>query len=86
VQIARNGVLVRWRIAYAPDDAPIVAQTVLVYDIRNRLVGQVLVDADDTSARITGLRNGQSYRFAVLASNLIGPGPISAPSKAIRVG
>ena len=36
-----------------------------------------------TSVAVNGLTNGTSYTFTVVASNIVGPGPASAPSSAV---
>src|SRR6185295_13404632 len=39
----------------------------------------VTVPGHQTFATLTGLDNGVTYRFAVVAANGVGPGPASAP-------
>ena len=42
--------------------------------------GSVVVDVGGSPARVSGLQNGTTYTFRVLARNAAGDGPLSAPS------
>ena len=44
------------------------------------------VDATQTTATVTGLTNGTTYRFRVTATNGVGTGPSSTPTKPVTPG
>jgi subtilisin family serine protease len=62
--------------------SPLTGQAVLVYTGGVR-VGRVAVSATATTVRVTGLRPGVRYRFAVIARNKVGRSPVSAKSNAV---
>ena len=74
------------RVTWTPGGdggSPLTRQTVSVYSGGSR-VGSFPVSGTTTAARVTGLRAGLSYRFAVRARNPVGKSPLSARSNAVR--
>jgi hypothetical protein len=72
--------LVTWRMQ-APGSQPITQHLVQVLDEANVQVGDLRpASARATSLLVTGLTNGQSYRFQVQAENSVGLSAFSAPS------
>jgi Domain of unknown function (DUF1929)/Fibronectin type III domain len=61
--------------------SPITTYTVTPYAGSHRLKPTIV---SGTSAAIGGLRNGGRYRFTVAAHNVLGRGPTSAPTNAVK--
>jgi hypothetical protein len=77
---ANGGAIVTWA---APPNrgSPITTYTVTPYAGSHRMRSTTV---SGTSAKIGGLKNGVRYRFRVRAHNLLGPGPASRPTNAIK--
>ncbi len=58
-------------------------QPITGYTITGSPGGSAAVSGSTTVAVVKGLANGTSYSFTVKATNVIGPGPTSAPSNAV---
>jgi Domain of unknown function (DUF4082)/Fibronectin type III domain len=71
-----------WTAAAADGDSPITSQTITPY-IGTTPQTPVQVGATATSATVTGLTNGTSYKFTVKATNAVGSSPESVGSNAI---
>ncbi len=69
---------VRW-VAPAYDGGSAITS----YTVTSSPGGFTATTAGATSATVTGLTNGTSYRFTVTATNVAGPGPASGPSAAV---
>jgi len=65
--------------------ASITAYNVTLLDSAGNPVGTQTVAGDVSSATFPGLTNGQTYRFKVSATNLLGTGPDSALSNVVTV-
>jgi Domain of unknown function (DUF1929)/Fibronectin type III domain len=77
---AGGGAIVTWT-APRNGGSPITSYTVTPYQGRHRLPSTTV---SGTSAAIGGLENGVSYRFRVVAHNLLGAGPKSRLTRAIK--
>ena len=74
--------VVRWKAPATANGSRITAYVVTPY--LNGVAQSVRVlSARATSAKISGLKAGQSYRFTVAARNRRGTGPRSGPSNAV---
>ncbi|MFL6135626.1 MAG: Ig-like domain-containing protein, partial [Nocardioidaceae bacterium] len=69
---------VRWT-APADNGSPVTGYEIVVSD------GTVIrgIPSTDTSRVVSGLTNGTSYTFQVRATNVVGTGPLSAPSNSV---
>jgi hypothetical protein len=70
---------VRWTAA-AANGSPVTSYTVKA----SPSGATTTVSGSATSATITGLSNETAYTFTVTATNVVGPGPASSPSAAVR--
>jgi subtilisin family serine protease len=77
----RRAAAVTW-VRGADGGSPLTGQAVLLYTGGVR-VGRVPVSATATTVRVSGLRPGVKYRFAVVARNKVGRSPVSAKSNAV---
>ncbi|MFZ2113389.1 MAG: fibronectin type III domain-containing protein [Solirubrobacteraceae bacterium] len=77
---ANGGAIVTWT-APRNGGSPITTYTVTPYQGQHKLPSTTV---SGTSAAIGGLKNGVSYRFRVVAHNLLGAGPKSRLTHAIR--
>jgi subtilisin family serine protease len=75
---------VAWSAPADTGGVELTGYTVTAYErMRNgriRGAGSVSIDAGSTDLRVTGLRQGATYRFTVAATNSFGTGPESDPS------
>ncbi|HEY8618986.1 MAG TPA: fibronectin type III domain-containing protein, partial [Dermatophilaceae bacterium] len=74
---------VTWTPPASDGGAPITGYTVNALDGTGALVGTVKVAGNVTSATVTSLTNGTAVTLQVVATNLVGTGPASAPSNAV---
>ncbi len=77
---ANGGAIVTWT-APRNGGSPITTYTVTPYEGQRKLPSTTV---SGTSAAIGGLKNGHSYRFRVVAHNLLGTGPKSRLTRAIK--
>ncbi|CAN7227004.1 DUF1906 domain-containing protein [Terrabacter sp. LjRoot27] len=70
---------VRWKAA-TPNGSPVTGYTVT----SSPAGASATVSGSATSATLTGLRNETAYTFTVTATNVVGAGPASTPSTAVR--
>jgi uncharacterized repeat protein (TIGR01451 family) len=63
--------------------SPITGYTVTATDITNPSHGGQTATGTGSPIAVTGLTNGDRYTFTVKATNAVGLGPASAPSKAV---
>jgi subtilisin family serine protease len=78
----RRAATVTW-VPGADGGSPITRQVVRVYRGTQR-VGAFAIPGDVTGVRVTGLRPGKVYRFAVIEKNALGRSPESARSNKVR--
>uniref|UniRef100_UPI003983B98B fibronectin type III domain-containing protein n=1 Tax=Lapillicoccus sp. TaxID=1909287 RepID=UPI003983B98B len=74
---------VAWTPPASDGGAAITGYVVTALDSAGNPAGTVTVAGNITSATVTGLTNGQTYRLKVAASNLLGVGAFSALSNAV---
>ena len=74
---------VTWTPPVSSGGAPITGYTVNALDTTGTLVGTVAVAGNVTTATVTGLNNGTAVTLQVMATNVLGTGPASAPSNAV---
>ncbi|MCW2601473.1 MAG: heme peroxidase [Frankiales bacterium] len=78
---------VGWTAPASNGGSPITGYSVRVVDATGAQVGALRpAAAGATSALVTGLTNGQTYRFQVSASNVVGTSALSALSNAVTPG
>ena len=63
--------------------SPITGYTVTATDTTNHAHGGQTATGTGSPVAVTGLTNGDRYTFTVKATNAVGTGPASAPSKAV---
>ncbi|MGH3366732.1 MAG: fibronectin type III domain-containing protein, partial [Nocardioidaceae bacterium] len=85
---ARNGgASVAWTAPAENGGQPITGYVIRVLDNAGVQVGELRpVGATPTTALVTGLTNGQTYRFEVAAENSRGRSAFSAPSNIVTAG
>jgi len=76
---------VTWAPPATDGGAAITSYTVTLVDSAGNPAGTQTVAGNVTTATFTGLTNGQTFRFRVSATNLLGTGPSSALSNAVVV-
>ncbi|MDT4961889.1 MAG: hypothetical protein QOF87_1536, partial [Pseudonocardiales bacterium] len=77
---------VTWTPPASDGGAAITGYTVTTIDSSGNLAATTTVAGGVLTATVTGLTNGQSYRFRVAASNLFGTGQASGLSNTVTVG
>lgn len=75
-----RSVMITWTPNPNDGGDPVNGWTISVYDLNNVWVGDTTAPSDASSATVTGLTNGTSYRITVRGHNQIGEGLPSALS------
>jgi Ca2+-binding RTX toxin-like protein len=80
---AAGSAALTWTRAAANGGPPVTSQEIVVSSGGAVVRTLTAIPATATTRTVTGLTNGTSYTFQVRAVNLVGAGPLSAPSAAV---